>query len=135
MSVNKCKKIFFPYYLKLLQAVFLYILEKRYSNNTMDFFLHTFFNIYNAKVIIMHDNSKYGDNYQRWIWTGHQTLEVLWTLWSFKIYWGFFRITNTTVSGQRRQWTCKVRVQIFSYLSDIFLWKWKWKYRFSLTVK
>ena len=44
-----------------LEAVFLYITEKRYSNSTTDLFLHAFLCIYNAKVIIMHDNSKYGD--------------------------------------------------------------------------
>ena len=46
---------------EILEAVFLYITEKRYSNSTTDLFLHVFSNIYNANVIIMHDNSKYGD--------------------------------------------------------------------------
>lgn len=45
---------------EILEAVFLCITEKRYSNSTANLFLHAFSNIYNVKVIIMHDSSKYG---------------------------------------------------------------------------
>ena len=44
-----------------LEDVFPYFTEKRYTNSTTDLFLHTSSNICNAKVIIKHDNSKYGD--------------------------------------------------------------------------
>ena len=44
-----------------LEDVFLYFTGKRHTNSTTDLFLHTSSNICNAKVIIMHDNSKYGD--------------------------------------------------------------------------
>ena len=88
----------------------MYLTEKRYSNSTANLFLHAFSNIYNVKVIIMHDSSKYGhiiigEEFEQDIklYKYHEHYDLL----------KFTEVSNTTFSGQRRRGTCKERVPIF----------------------